>query len=87
MDLAKKGKRIIKLAAGMLLRLLVILESNFGGGDMMTLAGVKCKVNSCKFWQQGEHCDASSIEVNIEGGGNSARSRDDTNCQTFTSKS
>lgn len=52
----------------------------------MTLSGVKCKVSSCKFWEQGERCDASAIEVNVDGGGSNARSSEQTNCRTFASK-
>ncbi|MEN6566381.1 MAG: DUF1540 domain-containing protein [Veillonellales bacterium] len=52
----------------------------------MALQNVKCKVSSCKFWQQGERCDASAIEVSTDGDGNSAYTSDQTNCHTFTSK-
>jgi len=52
----------------------------------MSLSGVKCKVSSCKYWKSGEHCDASAIEVNVDGGGTSARQSDQTNCHTFESK-
>ena len=53
---------------------------------MMSLSGVKCKVSSCKYWQQGEHCDASGIEVSVDGGGTNARSSAQTNCHTFAPK-
>jgi hypothetical protein len=52
----------------------------------MPLPGVKCSVQSCKFWQQGYHCDASAIEVNVDGGGNQARQSEQTNCHTFAPK-
>ena len=52
----------------------------------MTLPGVKCKVQSCKFWKQGEHCDASAIEVSVDGGGMQARQSEQTNCHTFAPK-
>ncbi len=52
----------------------------------MALPGVKCTVQSCKFWKQGEHCDASAIEVNVDGGGMNARQSDQTNCHTFMPK-
>lgn len=52
----------------------------------MALSGVKCKVSNCRHWKQGEHCDASAIEVNVDGGGTSARQSDQTNCHTFQSK-
>lgn len=51
------------------------------------LPGIKCTVSSCKFWQSGNHCDASSIEVNVESAGSNARQSDDTNCHTFAPKS
>lgn len=52
----------------------------------MSLQGVKCTVSSCRFWKSGQHCDASSIEVNVEGGGAHARQSDQTNCHTFQPK-
>ncbi|MEN6413829.1 MAG: DUF1540 domain-containing protein [Veillonellales bacterium] len=60
--------------------------SEIEGGEIMALQNVKCKVSSCKFWQQGERCDASAIEVSTDGDGNSAYTSDQTNCHTFTSK-
>lgn len=53
----------------------------------MALAGVKCKVSSCKYWKSGEQCDASAIEVNVDGSASTARQSDQTNCHTFQSKS
>lgn len=53
----------------------------------MALSGVKCSVQSCKFWGQGERCTASAIEVNVDGGGINARQSDQTNCHTFATKS
>lgn len=52
----------------------------------MALSGVKCKVSNCRYWKSGEQCDASGIEVNVDGGGESARRSEQTNCQTFQSK-
>ncbi len=52
----------------------------------MTPSSVKCTVQSCKFWKQGEHCDASGIEVNVDGGGNRASQSEQTNCRTFAPK-
>lgn len=49
----------------------------------MPLSGVKCMVSNCNYWEQGNHCDASAIEVNVEGGGREARQSDQTNCRTF----
>jgi hypothetical protein len=53
------------------------------GGDIMALSGVKCLVSNCSYWENGNHCDASAIEVNVEGGGREARQSDQTNCRTF----
>ncbi|MDT8900131.1 DUF1540 domain-containing protein [Anaeroselena agilis] len=52
----------------------------------MTLPGVKCTVSNCKFWQQGERCNASAIEVNVDGGSSNAHASDQTNCHTFAPK-
>ncbi|CVK18227.1 DUF1540 domain-containing protein [Sporomusa sphaeroides] len=52
----------------------------------MALSGVKCKVSSCKHWKSGEQCDASAIEVNVDGGGSNARQSEQTNCRTFQMK-
>ncbi len=48
-----------------------------------TLEGVTCSVKNCKFWESGYHCNASSIEVNVDGGGQSASRSPETNCNTF----
>lgn len=53
----------------------------------MTLSGVKCTVQTCHFWQQGERCTASAIEVNVDGGGKQANRSEQTNCHTFAPKS
>lgn len=47
------------------------------------LSGVKCSVQNCKFWSQGYKCTADAIEVNTDGGGNSAKQSRETNCHTF----
>lgn len=47
------------------------------------LQGVKCTVKNCKYWEQNYHCSASAIEVNVDGGGNSANQSPETNCKTF----
>jgi hypothetical protein len=49
----------------------------------MALPGVKCSVSNCHYWQKGNHCDASAIEVNVDGGAREARQSAETNCQTF----
>lgn len=55
------------------------------GGEIM-LSGVKCTVSNCKHWRSGEHCDASGIEVNVDGGGKAANQSEQTNCKTFHQK-
>lgn len=47
------------------------------------LEGVKCTVKNCKFNDAGRLCKASAIEVNVDGGGSSARQSQETNCKTF----
>ena len=47
------------------------------------LDGVKCSVQNCRYWESGYRCTASAIEVNVDGGGQSASSSPETNCQTF----
>ncbi|MDR3565143.1 MAG: DUF1540 domain-containing protein [Negativicutes bacterium] len=53
----------------------------------MSLQGVKCKVSNCNYWQQGERCNASAIEVDVDGGASNARNSEQTNCHTFAAKS
>lgn len=52
----------------------------------MSLPSVKCTVSSCQFWTSGERCNASAIEVNVDGGGQSAHKSEQTNCHTFKTK-
>lgn len=52
----------------------------------MSLQGVKCTVSSCKFWGDAERCNASGIEVNVDGGGKQAQRSEHTNCHTFAPK-
>lgn len=47
---------------------------------------VKCSVENCKFWNQGQQCSASAIEVNVDGGGQQASYTKETNCHTFKTK-
>ncbi|WP_371368337.1 hypothetical protein SRRS_19530 [Sporomusa rhizae] len=47
------------------------------------LQGVKCSVKNCKYNDAGSLCTASAIEVNVDGGGSSARQSQETNCKTF----
>jgi len=55
-----------------------------GGGCMLN--GVTCTVSNCNYWRNGEHCDASAIEVNVDGNGKVASQSQQTNCKTFHQK-
>lgn len=44
---------------------------------------VMCRVENCKFYEQGNRCTAKAIEVNVDGGGSKASYTAETNCHTF----
>ena len=44
-----------------------------------TTAGVKCVVNSCHYYKQGDKCSAGQIEILPR----NATSSDETDCGTF----
>ncbi len=44
--------------------------------------GIKCVVNSCHYYDHGDHCTASKIEVQHRDAHNSK----ETDCATFTPK-
>ncbi|MBD2866414.1 DUF1540 domain-containing protein [Paenibacillus oceani] len=46
---------------------------------------VLCEVNSCKYWANGNKCNASSIYV-VSHRGNHARNSEETDCKTFEAK-
>ncbi|WHH60259.1 DUF1540 domain-containing protein [Petroclostridium sp. X23] len=46
------------------------------------LGGVKCVVNSCEFYGNGDHCMASAIEVQPR----NAQDTQETDCATFKPK-
>lgn len=46
---------------------------------------VLCEVNSCKFWTEGNNCDASQIYV-VSNRGKQASHSEETDCNTFESK-
>ncbi|WP_227764948.1 DUF1540 domain-containing protein [Zhaonella formicivorans] len=48
-------------------------------------SNIKCTVSNCRYWHD-EHCDASAIEVNVDGGGISAQGKKYTQCHTFEQK-
>lgn len=41
--------------------------------------GIKCMVNTCHYYMQGDHCNASKIEVQHR----NATSSQETDCATF----
>ncbi|MBS4008903.1 MAG: DUF1540 domain-containing protein [Clostridium sp.] len=43
---------------------------------------VKCIVNTCEYWDKGEHCLASSIEIQPQ----DASDTEETDCATFRPK-
>ncbi|UOQ50297.1 DUF1540 domain-containing protein [Gracilibacillus caseinilyticus] len=43
---------------------------------------VKCEVNNCKFWAEGNRCHADIIYV-VSHTGRSAATEEETDCQTF----
>lgn len=43
------------------------------------LAGVKCVVNTCHYYVQGDHCSAAKIEIQPQ----NAHDTQETDCATF----
>ncbi len=43
---------------------------------------VKCAVNSCQYWDSGDHCMASAIEIQPP----NAQDTEETDCATFIPK-
>ncbi len=43
-------------------------------------SGIKCVVNTCTYYMQGDHCTADKIEVKPR----NASSSQETDCSTFT---
>jgi len=43
------------------------------------LSGVKCVVNTCRFYAEGNHCNAQEIEIQAP----NAHSTQETDCATF----
>lgn len=44
--------------------------------------GIKCVVNTCEYYMNGDHCSAEKIQVEPR----NASESDQTDCATFTSK-
>lgn len=43
---------------------------------------VKCVVNTCQYWEEGNHCIAESIEIQPP----NAHNTEETDCTTFAPK-
>lgn len=43
------------------------------------ISGVKCVVNTCHYYHEGDHCSAGKIEIAPR----NASSSDETDCNTF----
>ncbi|MGG0642981.1 DUF1540 domain-containing protein [Sporosarcina gallistercoris] len=43
---------------------------------------IRCEVNNCKFWSEGNKCEADEIYV-VSKKGNHAKSSSETDCKTF----
>ncbi|REB10149.1 DUF1540 domain-containing protein [Sporosarcina sp. BI001-red] len=43
---------------------------------------IRCEVNNCKFWSEGNKCEADEIYV-VSKQGNHAMSSSETDCKTF----
>jgi hypothetical protein len=54
------------------------VKAAFQSGTQIT-PSVECYVTNCKYWETGNYCHASSIEVN----GDHAAKTTDTDCKTF----
>jgi hypothetical protein len=57
------------------------MKAAFIAGTQIT-PSVECYVNNCRYWEESNYCNASSIEVN----GQQAAKTSDTDCQTFETK-
>ncbi|WP_227766878.1 DUF1540 domain-containing protein [Zhaonella formicivorans] len=47
-----------------------------------SISRVKCVVNTCQYWDSGNHCNASEIEIQ----GPNATDTQHTDCATFAPK-
>ncbi|HEX3030961.1 MAG TPA: DUF1540 domain-containing protein [Bacillota bacterium] len=47
---------------------------------------IKCSVSNCTYWDNGDLCKASAIQVEPDMGGRTASSPDATACHTFKNK-
>lgn len=56
-----------------------------GGDFIMAMPNLKCTVDTCNYWGNGNNCTADGIEVNNQV--SSAETSDDTICKTFKPQS
>lgn len=61
----------------------------FGGKENMAIhkmdkpnEGIRCVVNTCEYYMNGDHCSAKQIQVEPRNASNA----DQTDCTTFTKK-
>ncbi len=47
---------------------------------------IKCTVSNCTYWDNGNQCKASAIQVDPDNGGHTAASDAATMCHTFKNK-
>ncbi|HEX3032052.1 MAG TPA: DUF1540 domain-containing protein [Bacillota bacterium] len=47
---------------------------------------IKCTVSNCNYWDNGDLCKASAIQVEPDNGGRSAATSAATACHTFKGK-
>jgi hypothetical protein len=57
------------------------VKAAFVSGTQITPA-VECYVTNCRYWEDSNYCNASTIEVN----GQQAAKTSDTDCNTFTTR-
>ena len=58
------------------------MQHNRAQKNNQPLQGVKCVVNTCEYYQQGDKCIASAIEVQPQ----NAQNTQETDCTTFIPK-
>lgn len=57
------------------------VKAAFTDGIQIT-PSVECYVSNCKYWYEGNYCNADTIEIS----GSQAAKTDDTDCETFEKK-
>ena len=73
-------KNMNKIQMKGVIKMLSQINNNSGGYN----DGVKCTVNDCEYYKNGDHCGIKSIEVNPMG--QTVTGSDNTMCQSFRPK-